>query len=81
MKFSFTVALSGMALLLGGQTIRTPIQLENLRREAIETRSAKLADVNAGLTARIEAPAKRSSTISFANPAAQGMRSLSNCNK
>lgn len=81
MKPSLTIALSSIAHLPAFQAIRAPVQLENLQQKNIKPHGIKLANTThaqkTNLTVRIEAPPEPSSTISFANPAAQGMRSPS----
>lgn len=80
MKSAFTAALLGLSLFLGAQAARSPVQLEALRREVIESQGAKRAaaahaeDAAGALHERAPAPEKRTSTstISFANPAAAG---------
>ena len=81
MKIVLAVALSSLALSIGSQAVRAPVQLEELRRRALGAHTTNFAAtarvdeavVDAGLTDRdITASSKRSSTISFSNPAAQG---------
>jgi hypothetical protein len=73
-------AVSILALSTGSQALRTPVQLERLRREAIDARNARPASgaraenvvANTDFAARDTDTSKCSSTISFADPRAQG---------
>lgn len=78
MRLASPVALLILSLSAGIHAIRTPVQLEALRREVIDTHGAKLAagapaeEVSGTSNAHALTLAKRESTISFANPAAAG---------
>lgn len=80
MRRPVSAALLGLSLLFGSYAARSPVQLEALRREVIETHGAERAaaarfeEAASSVHERDSASEKRApaSTISFANPAAAG---------
>lgn len=80
MRRPVSAALLGLSLLFGAHATRSPVQLEALRREVIETHGAKRAaavrfeEAASSVHERDSTSEKKapSSTISFANPAAAG---------
>jgi len=76
MKFGVTVATWSLALFLQVQASRSPAQIKGLHQQAVRAHAVKLASIP-----RVEEATtvtgrgynnNKSSTISFANPAAKG---------
>ena len=78
MKFSVTVATWSLALFLPVQASRSPAQIKGFHRQAVRAHAAKLASIPRVEEATVTRRGynNKSSTISFANPAAKGTHAL-----